>query len=139
MLWCAIEMTGSRHHSHHVSKVGGAEGLGQGANQKTSLAPSVVCTVIYIACSLLQGLCNLYKEYCIISWSPEPMDIHLISSWLLFYQWLFVILASPVLYYLQGTKVIHVHVYGDVNAPQLLLYFVYYECVCTCVQLYALV
>ena len=49
------------------------------------------------------GFSALYKEQSIIAWS-QPMDIHFLSSWLFFYQFLMAVLLSPLIYILQGQE-----------------------------------
>ena len=50
------------------------------------------------------GFSALYKEQSIIAWS-QPMDIHFLSSWLFFYQFLMAVLLSPLIYILQGQEI----------------------------------
>lgn len=49
----------------------------------------------------LQGLGGLVKEKSIIDYSL-PTDIHTMSCWLFFYQFIFSVLFFPLFYYLQG-------------------------------------
>lgn len=65
----------------------------------------VMCSFGYILSAALQGVSNLYKEKCIVSW-PEPMDIHYITAWLLSYQFILAVLMAPLFYGMQSEYII---------------------------------
>eukprot|EP00603_Paraphysomonas_imperforata_P012710 CAMPEP_0114476802 /NCGR_PEP_ID=MMETSP0104-20121206/14979_1 /TAXON_ID=37642 ORGANISM="Paraphysomonas imperforata, Strain PA2" /NCGR_SAMPLE_ID=MMETSP0104 /ASSEMBLY_ACC=CAM_ASM_000202 /LENGTH=439 /DNA_ID=CAMNT_0001651617 /DNA_START=263 /DNA_END=1582 /DNA_ORIENTATION=+ len=57
--------------------------------------------VVYTCSAALQGLASLYKEKSIIDYSL-PTDIHTMSCWLFFYQFIFALVFFPLFYFLQG-------------------------------------
>ena len=64
----------------------------------------------------MSGFATLYKEKSIIAWS-QPVDIHCLSSWLFFYQFVVACALSPVIYAMQGK----VHSSYDIVALTILL------------------
>ena len=56
---------------------------------------------VYVYYVHFVGLASLYKEKSIIDYSL-PTDIHTLSCWLFFYQFLFALFCFPIFYLLQG-------------------------------------
>lgn len=62
---------------------------------------SALCTILYLSSAALQGIGALYKEKAIIEFS-QPCDVHVMSCWLFFYQFIYALIGYPLFYVLQG-------------------------------------
>lgn len=62
---------------------------------------SAICALLYLSSAALQGIGALYKEKAIIEFS-QPADVHVMSCWLFFYQFLYALIGYPLFYALQG-------------------------------------
>ncbi len=55
----------------------------------------------YVIFTAIQGIAMLYKEKCIIEFG-KPLDVHELSFWLFFYQFLITVAISPLIFTFQG-------------------------------------
>lgn len=62
---------------------------------------SAICAILYLCSAALQGIGALYKEKSIIEFS-QPADVHVMSCWLFFYQFVYALIGYPLFYTLQG-------------------------------------
>lgn len=62
---------------------------------------SAICAFLYLCSAALQGIGALYKEKAIIEFS-QPADVHVMSCWLFFYQFIYALVGYPLFYSLQG-------------------------------------
>jgi hypothetical protein len=68
----------------------------------------VIAHALFVTATYAQCASTSHKEYALISWS-QPLDIHTISCWVYFYQLVFGIVCSPIVFYLQCMLYLHTY------------------------------